>query len=176
MRRVLLITTLLLGFAASPASATGWNFSWQCTSGKLQATEGQVFNLNVVPHDFDDVIAVGALILRPATPGPFGNQVQVLAQAIPFGFATGAIPFQLDTPMTTDNAVEAYATLTMSLVTPACTQSLFGDPVGLLFCILDKFNAPGVALFRLGSNNMVIDGTDTVTEMDCRLDLDALVF
>ena len=58
-------------------------------------------------------------------------------------------------------------------MTPACSGSIFSDPIGLITCILSKFDAPGVALFRLGSNNMINDGTQTTNEMECRLDLNA---
>jgi len=173
MRRLLLLFPgLLLCLGVAPAWAQEQvAFEYECVSGKLQATRGQKFNLNVVPRDEDDsdgnlpILVEEAEIIRPETPGFFGNAAMALAEltegAGPVA-ATPDLPFQLDTRATTDNAVEAYARVEFFVVGEECGF----NPL----CIAFRLQPPAVAVFRLGSDNMVNDGTNAALNMSCTFD------
>ena len=170
MRRLLLlIPGLLLCLAVAPAWAEEVEYEYECVSIVLQATRGQIFHGDVVPVDEDSdtdgdrIFVDEAEIIRPATPGFFGNPVQILAMGS--GPATSAMPFGISTFPTSDNAVEAYLRVEYSVVGEACPRDIEG-----LFCFLERLIPPAHVGFRLGSDNMVNDGSNTAVPVECRFD------
>jgi len=187
MRRILLLAGMMVSLTAVPAwggedmnNEQGEGMHYECVSGKLQATRGQIFNANVVP--FDEPVRVCATIVRPKQPGFFGAPASLIAGRS-CGIATSRMPFQLDTKPTTDNAVEAYARLriwvpkrppmpckrcpsyqaAVKTPPPTCDDGKCGPPMPP-----PPPMVPAASIFRLGSDNHINDGTNATTDIICR--------